>query len=111
MHLLNPTNGAIILTANDTITIVENDPNAVDNFDWKNTIDIFPNPVSQNLFIGQPVNYDEVKIINILGEVVKNVEITSDDFLKTNVADLNSGIYFILIKSGNEMVEKKFVKE
>lgn len=111
LRLLNPTNGATIGIALDTVTIVENDPNAVDNFNWQNTIDVYPNPVLQTLFLGQPVKYSSVEIVNLLGQVVKTILLTNDDVLKINVSDLNSGIYFIRIYAGKEIVEKKFVKQ
>jgi len=78
-------------------------------------IKIYPNPVSQQLFLEMPV-YEEIKfleILNSLGEKERNVSYTPlSQGVLLNVEQLASGFYFISVAtlSGN-IFRQKFIKD
>ncbi|MGQ1946154.1 sugar-binding protein [Geofilum sp. OHC36d9] len=54
------------------------------------SMDVYPNPVSNVLTIGN--SFDKVVFMNIVGQVVKTIETSSN---RVDVSDLSSGIYII----------------
>jgi hypothetical protein len=69
---------------------------------------IYPNPAKDMLTIAN-VNFDfnKIQIINTLGQEVKTIYDKVDN---VDIADLNSGVYFIRLVSDNAHIEVKFVK-
>ena len=69
---------------------------------------IYPNPAQNHIvFRGlKEVNYD-VKIINNLGLVVKDVTIKSSQL---DISELSAGIYFLSIETHNQRIIKRIVK-
>jgi hypothetical protein len=75
---------------------------------YENGLELFPNPVINeiNLKSGNDLSGGNVRIINMLGTEVMNVNSTS----VIDVSSLESGMYTLIYsKDGNKMV-KKFVK-
>lgn len=70
---------------------------------------IFPNPVSNKLFISSDLNMEilNVEVFNSIGEVVLT-KIHKDNSI--DISHLNSGCYFIKISSDNGSTIRKFVK-
>ena len=72
---------------------------------------VYPNPVSNKLFISFPNNYEEAKvsIYNALGQIIfhKNIQ-KSEAFI--SLENLNSGIYFYKIESDSFIQSGKIVK-
>ncbi len=73
----------------------------------KNEIKIYPNPVSNVLYINIPVNYS-VELYSILGE-----KLMSTKESPVNVSRFKSGVYFILVKTdtGDNLKSIKFLKQ
>ena len=75
-------------------------------------ISIYPNPVQNELFIATEVNVKEVAIYDIYGRITKVYGLQTTDFVHSiDVADLNSGIYFVKIVTDNGEVVKRFIKK
>ena len=74
-------------------------------------LNIFPNPVSDNLSITTNQNITEVNIYNILGVTVYNEQCTMNEQLDINVSDFNEGVYFIKVKTENGEIVKRFIKK
>ncbi len=76
--------------------------------DSKLAFNISPNPVRNNINIifSNSQKYYEVEILNLNGQIVTNY-INENNF---DVTELESGVYFIRIKTNLEVVTKKFVK-
>ena len=72
-------------------------------------VSVSPNPATNVLNITAN-GYNQVDIINFLGQVVYNGKM-SDSTVQINVNDLNSGFYFIRLKNENNTVTKKFIKK
>lgn len=82
-------------------------------------INLYPNPVNDILNIASSETISEIEIVNVMGQVVKRVEVNADN-AACNVEDLVSGVYVIRIRtfapstsSGSEtaVIQRKFVKE
>lgn len=69
---------------------------------------IYPNPVNDILYINAETEVEEVSVYDVYGrqQLTVNGQPSSID-----VADLNSGIYFVRIKTNDKVVARRFVKE
>lgn len=59
----------------------------------ENNFTIYPNPATEMLTIINNSSGTEVEIVNMIGQIVKKVEII--DRKELNVSDLESGVYFV----------------
>lgn len=94
-------------------SFVVNSPSAtgIENINPKGlTLDLYPNPVGEILYTN--VSKDaEFEIYNCTGQVVSQYEISSlEDRLVIHTALLSSGMYFVRVKTPDEMVVKKFIR-
>jgi len=79
-----------------------------------NYFEIYPNPTSKNIIIqnNSPfINQDEViSIFNMHGQLIeKRLLKSGQDFL--NIENLDHGLYYLKIDSGDTPIIKKFIKE
>ncbi len=83
-----------------------------------NTLNIYPNPVKENLFID--FEMDELKpvainIYNTLGELTSTKALqnssTGHQQLKIETADLAKGLYILEIKTNESSISRKFIIE
>ena len=72
-------------------------------------INIFPNPVSDNLTI-ETTEKATIEIINIEGQILKTIN-TTERQTTINATDLSSGIYIIKVETEKGVAVKKFIKE
>ena len=66
---------------------------ANDNFNIEKQIDIYPNPTSTSFKIKNLQKSEKIKMINNLGQIVKEIIIGIDQLV--NIEDLEKGIYYI----------------
>ena len=66
---------------------------------------LYPNPALNELMVELEENYDNVsvEIMNIQGQTIKQQEFLDSKDIKINVGDLDTGFYFLVIKSRNRM--------
>ena len=70
-------------------------------------IDIFPNPAKNQFNLSSNLNNSlGIQIFNVLGKSVKKLHTNKKSI---NISDLNSGIYFVRIKNGENYVTKKLI--
>ncbi len=78
-----------------------------------NTIKIFPNPVSDNVFVKfdrENISEVKIKMINVLGKEVYYKIIQSPKHVeKLNIDKLTSGVYFMSIQRGTVVTTQKIV--
>jgi len=103
-HIFNGMKGRIVVTA---LTGIEDT-----NPDGE--VKVFPNP-AENYIIYQAVNdlsIPEIRIIDSMGKVVKVVKrpALNGGQVRLDIENLNDGFYFILVKSGNTVLSRKFIK-
>lgn len=89
-------------------------PTAIDEnlSKYINISNLYPNPalnvVNLNYTFDINVNSATVKIINLLGSVVKEVEIDqNENKLRIDISDLNAGIYFYSVVVNNDIFQTK----
>ena len=71
---------------------------------------IYPNPANEVLNIHSNVAFNQVRILNMLGQVVALANAAPNNDLTINVMDLKSGTYFVEITSENGKSVQKFIK-
>ena len=59
------------------------------------TLEIFPNPVDNILYIRNPGETTHFRLFNILGEQVQELKTNGDVMIKMNVGNIPSGIYMV----------------
>lgn len=92
----------------------DNTPDGLDENILKNTwvSDIYPNPASYYVTIDYDmpaeVEAASIKIVNLLGSVVKEQKIDArNNIMKMNVSELNGGIYFYSLTINGEIYSTK----
>lgn len=77
----------------------------------ENSFSLFPNPVSETLFLNfqNEIGFAEITVLDLSGKTVlkKNISNTSNTTIKT--VDFTNGIYFIQIKFAQEVLTKKII--
>ncbi|WP_394759597.1 T9SS type A sorting domain-containing protein [Flavobacterium sp.] len=69
---------------------------------------VYPNPTKDKIhFSGLKQVFEKVLIINYLGNQIKENGFTNE----LDVSDLQNGIYFLVLKSGNNIMTQKFIKQ
>nr|MBA2422610.1 T9SS type A sorting domain-containing protein [Chitinophagales bacterium] len=89
--------------------------NIEDDFVLQQTLNVFPNPVSDQLILQtsfSPGKEASIIITNSIGQIMKQEPVRfTGDKIKVNVKDFPTGIYLITLKSSAELSSAKFVKE
>ena len=76
-------------------------------------IALFPNPATDILNITSSETISEIEIVNVMGQVVKRIEVNSDNAV-CDVEDLTSGVYMVRIRTLRQAqgaALRKFIKE
>ena len=77
-----------------------------------NSISIYPNPTNGKIQISNTKNkVQEVGVYNMLGERLYSFSNSQSSSLEIDLSTQQNGVYFIEIKSENEIVFKKVIKE
>ncbi len=105
-------------------TICENgESEQTDNFDFKvegvsieeyeSSLEIYPNPVKDNITIKADMSIKEINIYNVIGiNVYQQSSISADHCsLTIDLSSYNSGVYFIKIETNEGEIIKQFIKE
>ena len=72
------------------------------------TLNVYPNPVNNMLFVETESNVVEISVYDIFGRQQLAV---SGQQSAINVADLNGGIYFVKVVTDNGEIVKRFIKK
>jgi hypothetical protein len=77
----------------------------------KSSFQLFPNPVSELLYLRFPENeFEKGEIINSVGQLVKAIDLTSIKDKEISVRGLKEGIYVLNLSGANsQTVSKRFV--
>ena len=77
---------------------------------FENDFNIYPNPINDRLYIETQTQTFSIEIYDIFGRRQELSAISGQQSV-INVANLNSGIYFVKIKTENGEVVKRFIKK
>lgn len=102
MIYFNPTTGAELYKYDQTVGVL-------DNLSTKNTLNIFPNPTSNYIYINSNTSISNYQISNSLGQLIKSEKFYNQ---RIEISDLINGIYFIKITtSDNKIITQKILKK
>ena len=72
------------------------------------SLNIYPNPVNDKLYIETEMNVEEVSIFDIYG---RQQSIVNSQQSIVDVSNLNGGVYFVKVRTDNGEVVKRFIKK
>ena len=92
--------------------IAVNQPTSTEELLESSLVNIFPNPCSEilNIEINEVNDIHTIHILNALGQVVESYNSTVINRKAINVSTLNDGVYYLLLKSNESLITKRFVK-
>jgi hypothetical protein len=75
--------------------------------DWVSDINVYPNPVSDILFLQTEDTWTKAEIFDVAGRIMRAASLSS---LYIDVSTLESGTYFVRLRNGDRVGRVKFVK-
>ena len=88
--------------------LVNSEGSSIDLEEFKQSLNIYPNPTSGILFVSQENEYlTQIKVYTILGK-----EVYSNDLLNSLKIDLSSksnGVYFIEFSNGKQKITERLI--
>jgi len=95
----------------DSISIVNSTSGIQDLAPLKNSISVYPNPVSSVLYLNNIEGVQTITLSNVIGEAIENITVNGNT-TSINVSSLKKGLYFITFMNAEGIVTtKKFSKE
>ena len=78
----------------------------------RSSLHLYPNPVNDKLIIVTEVEIEEIVVYTITGVIAgQQSTINNQQSLSIDLSNLNSGVYFVMIKTNEGVVTKRFVKK
>jgi len=99
-----------VLEGLNEITVWYNDEATGINDPVQQVYNIYPNPVTDKLFIGNMKDVTKVEIYNVTGQLVKSINYNAVEQAQINTSDLRSGMYILTIYSGSSSSSTKLMK-
>lgn len=97
----------IVVTLNG---VVDNTASVNDFF--ANNISIYPNPTSDIFNLASTTStIESIKLTDLNGRVVKNINVNSLSSTEVNISDLTSGMYFVTVQTDNGSGSTKIIKK
>ncbi|MBQ4009360.1 MAG: T9SS type A sorting domain-containing protein, partial [Bacteroidales bacterium] len=107
----NTENPRYITVTGDATYIASFDPATGIEGNTAFEINLFPNPANDILNITSSETISEIEIVNTLGQVVKRIEVNSDNAV-CDVEELKAGVYVVRIRTASATLsQRKFIKE
>ena len=104
--------GAFGEEASHVVSIVKVEDEGIDGVEELTSFRIYPNPVNDRLYIKAEVEIEGVVVYDVYGrQQVNKTTRQQDNEMTIDVSELNSGIYFVSIKTVDEVVTKRFIKQ
>lgn len=74
-----------------------------------NSVDVYPNPAKDDVFITASGNIKKVEVNSLSGNLIKNYENIDRNHFRFNVQDLPKGAYFVKVVLNNDFFVKKLI--
>ncbi len=105
---LSVTSGSVSFYLKESPVFVEEyNPTSVNDIIFNDNIKIYPNPTN-GIFTIQCKDIQSIKIININGQIIKQLSIDNEQFT-IDLSNQPKGIYFVKIKGDDFIIVKKIV--
>ncbi len=93
-----------------TVKLCNNAITSVDEAKQELPISIYPNPAKDIVNVVFPsLENNEISVYNVLGEVVYQNNRSTSNQVSINLSNQPNGVYFIKVKSGNQLITKKLM--
>jgi len=96
----------------DDIYVSTDSVSQVSNYELKNNVKIYPNPLNAFITIeidSQMKHFIEFTLNDMLGNEIKKIQMIETRCVTIPISDLSSGIYLLKVKSGNNIFIKKLI--
>lgn len=70
---------------------------------------IYPNPSSSKVTIESSINIKEITLVSVSGQLIESQTQLDTNIINIDVSNLNSGIYFLLIKTNEAITKQKVI--
>jgi protocatechuate 3,4-dioxygenase beta subunit/thiol-disulfide isomerase/thioredoxin len=104
----------VFLQDNDTKEILQGTKAglyvSIDEPQAARNIEIFPNPATDKIMIKSTSSIQQIEMYNQVGQLVKQSN-TNASIVNLNVAEFDSGIYFVKVISHDQIITRKLVVE
>ncbi len=77
----------------------------------ENQIQIFPNPTTGLVMIKSGLQLDQVHLMNVLGQTVKQWSLNGAERFEFDASDVEAGVYLLQVRSGNKFSTLKLIVE
>lgn len=96
----------------ESIRFGVSDPLSVGDIGLKDLLQIYPNPVSNDLFV-KVDNLENAKyrVTNMLGQTISSGKLQANTVNEVDISKASTGLYFITISSGKLRLTQKIIKE
>lgn len=96
-----------------SLTIVAGVTGIAENNSEILSIDLFPNPASDNIIInyGKTLKSSTLEIYDVTGQLVKKEEIDQASTHSINISEFPNGLYILKISDGKNLGVKRFIKQ
>lgn len=86
---------------------------SIRNLDLSDLISVFPNPTfgEVNIFLSQSLNINNITIFDLSGRIVLNKIWESQELIRFDLSNIQSGVYIIKIETSKGVVYKKIIKK
>ena len=96
-----------VKSLNLTNCIVDSECSVTNTQDLYTNISIYPNPVTDFLYLDTNENWTKAEIFDVSGRIIRAVSLSSQSI---DVNSLESGTYFVRLRNGDRVGRVKFVK-
>ncbi|NOY49094.1 MAG: T9SS type A sorting domain-containing protein [Chlorobi bacterium] len=77
----------------------------------KSWVALYPNPATSSISIKSAELFTDIYIYNNLGSIVKQTENNNRDCVTMDIGLLKPGLYFIMAKTNDDVIIRKFIKQ
>ena len=74
-------------------------------------LSVYPNPISDILYINSDVQINMIKVSDITGKTIIQLNNVNDNNIKLPLQNIESGMYILSVKSNQRILVKKIVKD
>jgi hypothetical protein len=106
-EMTNESEALIAMMKNPNVGIEENEIDAQSSL-----ISVYPNPASDMLYINSASELNSVMVYDVVGQLVKQVNLDRSFTSDLDISDLNNGVYILQVETvSGEYSSSKFVKK
>ncbi len=74
-------------------------------------VQVFPNPSSGIITVSSDENFKNIEVYNVLGSLIHFEKTYSQNEIELNLSHLSSGIYHLILRNENQVINQKIIIE